>query len=237
MRYVKKVPLEGDHGIGLITSLSFSPDGQLPVWREEYAQYLHERNYAALKGIFPKAPAGAKADLEINGIRYSVKNSRGAKAAIVNHTSRKGFLKIISVLGMNISPLDTIIDEYWEKRTAGTIKEDICNSAESSPFSSHKRYLKPILEYFLFTGTPRGVSPFPADKMFIFSNPEDTHTYQILTQSEAVDSLWDNLTFSVRSKKGMPTTYDEVRDIDLAPWVRFYPTATSSPKGALHIRS
>lgn len=237
MMFKKNIPIRGSNGIGLIKSLKFSPDGELPLWKNEYEKLLEKRDYNFLKKIFPKAPTGSKADLEINGIRYSVKNSLGAKSAIVNHTNRGGFLKIFNLLNLDISKLDEIINEYWDKRISGIIKEDTKNQDSNSPFAKHKVYLKPIIEYFLFTGTGRGKSNFPADKMFIFSEPEDTLEYKILTQSQAVDDIWDNLTFSVRSKKGMPRKYDPKKDTDLTPWIRFYPTKTSSPKGALHIRS
>ncbi len=93
MMFYKKKPLVGDHNIGVIESLKFSPDGKLPEWKTEYEIMLQKRDYHSLKSIFPKAPTGSKADLEINGIRYSVKNKLGAKSAIVNHTNRAGFLR------------------------------------------------------------------------------------------------------------------------------------------------
>lgn len=235
--FYKREPLIGPHNIGLIYSLKFSPDGVLPEWKDEYENFLKRRNYKKLKDIFTKAPTGSKADLEINGIRYSVKNSLGAKSALVNHTSRRGFLKVFLHLGLDIHGLDEIINEYWEKRIAGAIMEDINNQDENSPFSKHKEYLRPVLEYFLFTGTGKGESNFPADAMLIFGEPDDPTSYQILNKKQAVDGLWDNLTFSIRSKKGMPSSYDPKEDSDIAPWVRFYPHKNSPPKGALHIRS
>ena len=237
MSFTNRTPLTGPHNIGLITSLKFSPDGKLPVWNPEYEERLKVRDYNFLKSIFPKAPTGSKADLEINGVRYSVKNSLGAKSAIVNHTNRAGFLKVFNLLKLNIAILDEMINEYWEKRISGILKEDVKNQDANSPFTKHKEYLKPILEYFLFAGTGKGLSNFPADKMFIFNEPENTREYKILTQSEAVNMVWDDLTFSVRSKRGMPKQYDPKKNTELAPWIRFYPTETSSPKGALHIRS
>ncbi len=234
--YYKEIPVKGPSNIGLIKSLKFSPDGTLPSWSIEYEERLMKRDYKFLKSIFVKAPAGWKADIEINHIKYSVKNSLGAKAAIVNHTSRAGFMKVLNYLGISIAPLDKIIDEYWDKRIKGEIREDVTNESKNSPFTNHKEYLKPILEYFLFIGSGSRQSEFPADKMFIFEEPENMSQYQILTKSQAVDSIWDKLTFSVRSKKGMPTKYEELKHSQLTPWIRFYPNNDSSPKGALHVR-
>jgi len=246
MMYSNGKPLEGEHGIGLITSLRFSPEGELPKWNPKYEEYLKNRDYIKLKKIFPKSTTNSKADLEINGIKYSVKTSLGARPAIVNHTSRRGFLRIFKSLELDISPLDNIIDEYWKRRIKGIIKEDVSNQDVNSPFKDHKDYLKPIVEYFLFTGTGSKDSSFPADKMFIFDQPENMNSYKILNKSQAVDKIWDKLVFSVRSKKGMPfredssgkkySTYILPDHDDMAPWVRFYPEGTDFPKGALHIR-
>lgn len=232
--------------IGVIKYLSFLSTETLPGWEIGFTNLLDERNYDSLKTIFSKAPAKSKSDIEINGIKYSVKNTMGAKSAIVNHTNRRGFLRVVKKLGMDISPLDKIIEEYWEKRISGKIMEDVKNSVPESPFKNHKEYLKPILEYFLFTGTGSSDSNFPADKMLIFDNPTDPSTFDILTKEEAVDIIWKNLVFSIRSKKGMPVKningnkidgYDPVRDSDLAPWIRYYPEGSYFPKGALHIRT
>lgn len=237
MAFNKKIPLTGDHNIGLIESLKFSPDGKLPIWKEKYKSLLKNRDYKSLRVIFPKAPTGSKADLEINGIKYSVKNKLGAKSALVNHTNRVGFLRVSSLLKLDISKLDKIIDEYWTKRISGKIREDVNNCDVNSPFTKHKEYLKPMLEYFLFTGTGSKDSKFPADMMLIFDEPENTNSYVILNKSQAVDSLWENLTFSIRSKKGMPKIYNPIKHKNLSPWVRTHQSSLKSPKGSLHIRS
>lgn len=234
MSFTDKLILTGPHNIGEIKSLKFSSNGALPIWKEAYRESLVNRDYDALKIIFPKAGTRSKADLEINGVRYSVKNSLGAKSAIINHTNRKGFLRVFQSLELDISTLDSAINEYWEKREAGDIKEDIKNSSTNSPFAKHKDYLKPIIEYFLFSGTGKYDSIFPADKMLIFAEPENTLTYEVLTKDEAVDKIWDELTFSVRSKKGMPKKFDLTKHVDIAPWVRI--VNAGEPKGALHIR-
>jgi len=237
MMFYKKKPLRGNHGIGIVKSLKFSPDGKLPEWKDKYEIMLKNRDYNSLKKIFPKAPTGSKADLEINGVRYSVKNGLGAKSAIVNHTNRLGFLRVFNLLNNDIKKLDKIVKEYWVKRISGKIKEDVNNKDINSPFSKHKEYLKPILEYFIFTGTGSKNSSFPADKMLIFKEPEDTENYIILNKSQAVDSIWDNLIFSIRSKKGMPNVYNPLIHKELSSWVRNFQSSEKSPKGALHIRS
>lgn len=240
-----KQPLVGSHGIDLITSLKFSSDGYLPKWDPKYLELLSSRDYEALKDIFPKAPTGSKADLEINGVKYSVKSSMGARAAIVNHTNRAGFLRVCNLLHIDIGTLDNMINVYWKKRIRGIIKEDISNSDPESPFKDSKEYLRPIIEYFLFVGTGTRHSIFPADKVLVFSEPEETVGYKIYNKNETFNIIWDELVFSVRSKKGMPILEKDGKKInmyklpehsDLEPWVRYFPENAEFPKGALHIR-
>ena len=165
---------------------------------------------------------------------------------MINHTSRDGFLNVCEKIDADIGPLDEMIKEYWRLRNSGEITEDITNNKPLSPFKNHKEYLKPILEYFFFKGTGKmGNSAFPADKILVFTNPFDPKTYKILELDEAVDSVWDNLTFSLRSKKGMPVKKVEGQEQDayspethplLAPWVE-YRNEDAFPKGALHVRA
>ncbi len=222
--------------LGLIESLDFGGGYETPKWNPRYSKLIINNDYEALNKILPKAPPLYKADLGINGKNYSLKYTGAAKPAIVNHTSRKGFKRVCEQIGVEIETLDSIITEYWEKREAGIISEDVKNSDPNSPFKSHMEYLTPILKYFLFEGTAGKDSKFPADFVLEFSNATDPKTYIIHTKGEVVKNLWDKLVFSIRSKKGMPRNYDPKEDPDIAPWVRYIP-GKPDPKGALHIRS
>lgn len=223
-------------GFGVIESLDFGPALIVPEWSSEYSSLLEERNYIVLKDVFPKAPAGYKADVSINGINYSVKFSGSAKAAIVNHTNRKGFLRVCEHLNISIAPLDNIISNYWTKRELGTIMEDVSNSDIKSPFREHKEYFRTILQYFLFEGTGSRDSQFQADAVLQFSDATNPESFIIHSKEDVIDSMWDTLVFSLRSKKGMPTLYDPIINSDLAPWVRYRPD-DEFPKGALHVRN
>ncbi len=238
---------DGPEEFRKITQLNFGPDINIPVWLTEYDEWLDNRDYVKLKKVFGKAKTSFKADIGINGVNYSVKFGNSAKAAMINHTSRDGFINVCKRLNIDIAPLDEMIREYWSLRKSGKITEDITNSSQLSPFKKHKEYLKPILEYFFFKGTgKRGDSDFPADKLLIFKNAFDPSTYKIISLDEAVDSVWDNLTFSMRSKKGMPTKkvagqlvdlYSSAKYPMLAPWVEYRSDEAKFPKGALHVRS
>ncbi len=232
--------------IKIIKNIGFGPDIKAPDWLTEYERAYNERDYQKLKDIFGKAPTSYKADISINGVNYSLKYGNAAKAAMINHTARDGFLNVCKRISVDIAPLDKMIREYWELRKSGKIKEDVNNKSPLCPFGNHKGYLKPILEYFFFKGTgKRGDSPFPADKILVFNDPFNPSTYKILEAGEAVDSVWDTLTFSMRSKKGMPTKKVGEKEVDayspsthplIAPWVEYRPD-DDFPKGALHVRS
>lgn len=186
-----------------------------------------------------KAPAGAKADIYINHIGYSLKSLAAAPAALVNHTARPGFAYACQNAGVEIETLDLIVDNYWEKRISGIITEDVRNSNPECPFREHKEYMKPILEYFLFDGTGSRLSAYPAEYVIEFSNPVLESTYTKLSKSDAVDAVWPKLIFSLRSKKGMPKdysleTYRGKNAESIAKWVRFL---HDDYRGALHIRS
>jgi hypothetical protein len=233
-----------------IRHLSFGPGITMPAWNPFFDEMLENKDYEKLKSIFCKAKTSFKADLQINGVNYSVKCNLGAKAALVNHTARRGFLSVCQKINVPIEKLDEMIKAYWELRTNNTIGEDISNSSQNSPFSEHKDYFKPILEFFLFKGTGSKDSEFPADKILVFGDPFDSSTYKIHELDDAVDALWNKLVFSMRSKKGMPVDKIKVgeefvdrdgyqpngKHSDYAPWV-VYVGNDNFPKGALHIRS
>lgn len=185
-----------------------------------------------------KAPGGAKSDVYINGIGYSLKSSSAAPSALVNHTSRPGFENVCNKVGVNIKELDKTIDEYWRLRFAGIIAEDTKISDSNCPFKNSKELIKPILEYFLFIGTGSKDSNYPAKYVLEFSNPCDTTTWKILNPSTAVDLIWDNLIFCLRAKKGMPAnynkeTYCKPNAESIARWTEY---CSGDYRGALHIR-
>jgi hypothetical protein len=71
-------------------------------------------------------------------------------------------------------------------RIGGEITEDVSNGDLKSPFVAHKDYLSPIIGYFIFKGTARGNSPFPADRMLMFGDPLDGKSYEIMRENEMI---------------------------------------------------
>lgn len=186
-----------------------------------------------------KAPSGAKSDVYINNIGVSLKSLSASPAALVNHTSRPGFEFACNYTNTSINTLDKIIDEYWKLRENGIITEDTRISDPNCPFLNYKNYLKPILEYFLFIGTGSKVSNAKASYLIEFSDPFDINTCKKLTPSDAVDTVWPKLIFSLRAKKGMPknynpNTYTKKNAASIAKWVRYN---SGDYRGALHIRT
>lgn len=180
-----------------------------------------------------KAPAGSKADVFVNGYGISVKSHRGANPAFLNHTHRAGFLKVCARIGVCIDQLDRIVNDYWEKRLSGIIGEDVKNSDPNSPFKDHLTYLKPIMNYFIFTGTARNDSPYPADYVLDFIDPMNEATWKF-SKDEYLEDNWDHIIFSIRSK-GMPDAYPQCKDAaSIKPWVQ---VAEGKFKGSLHGRA
>ena len=179
-----------------------------------------------------KAGARDKADVFINGQGYSVKSHQAAPPAIVNHTPRNGWVRIAKEKGLSIRILDSIIKDYWEKRTAGVIKEDTCIGDRNCPFNNHKEDIRAFLEYFLFEGSGSSRSKVPAVGVLEFTRPLDESTWEF-SKGEYLDKVWDRLVFSVRNK-GMNPNYPQCKCADeISVWTKNF---QGSNKGSLHVR-
>lgn len=183
-----------------------------------------------------KAPAMAKSDVYINNEGYSLKFVKAANPALVNHTARPGFEYACRHMNIDIKDLDNIVNNYWQLRLEGVISEDVKNSDKKSPFRSQKEILEPLLYYFLFLGTGSRLSNYPAEYLLDFADPFEPNTWKILSKHDAVDKIWGNLVFSLRSKN-MPRNYPNIKDINkkesISKWTK---EIKGSYKGALHIR-
>lgn len=179
-----------------------------------------------------KAGTRDKADVFINGKGFSVKSLQASPPALVNHTPRKGWCRIADELGIDISSLDQLVDEYWEKRERGIITEDVRNENPQSPFRNHKEILRPYLEYFLFKGTGSGDSKNPAEGMLEFHDPLNVNTWSF-TKDGYLDKVWPNLIFSIRNKGMSPDYPNCAYSSVIKKWTRFF---DGSYKGSLHVR-
>ena len=184
-----------------------------------------------------KAKGSYKADVNINGQGFSVKSHRSAPPAIVNHTPRWGWKRICEKLNVSIEPLDKMVNEYFDLRSKGIIREDVWNTDPNSPFAKNKEYLRPILNYFLFTGTGAKDSEYPAKFVLDCGDPYDISTWRIHDESNYLDIYWDEMKFSMREKgfEAYPYTRpcDSWKTPESRPWAKqFYGVY----KGSLHVR-
>jgi hypothetical protein len=74
-----------------------------------------------------------------------------------------------------------------------------------------------------------------------FEDPFDTSTWKFFDKNNAIDLFWDNLVFSLRSKKGMPKGYPDnlsnkmkLNKNSIDKWSRYI---DGDWRGSLHIRS
>lgn len=184
-----------------------------------------------------KAKGSYKADVNINGEGYSVKSHRSAPPAIVNHTPRWGWLRICKQLGVSINELDRMVSEYFDLRRKGILREDVYNTAPDSPFAKNKEYLRPILNYFLFTGTGAKDSEYPAKYVLDCGDPYDTATWKIHDENDYLDIYWEDMKFSMRNKGFEAYPYTRSGDLwktaASKPWAKEF---DGSLKGSLHVR-
>lgn len=184
-----------------------------------------------------KAASNLKADIIINNVGISLKSKRGALPALINHTHRCGIQKVCDRISLNIETLDNAIGDYWIKRKASIIGEDVHINHDNSSFKNIKQTLVPLLKYFLFKGTPKADSPLPADKVLEFEDPMKFSTWRVLDTDDVATEIVEKIVISLRSK-AMPKTYQHnnatsERDISIKKWTEFM---QGSYKGTLHVR-
>ena len=208
----------------------------IPIGYENYSS-LPDNDLITLAKATQIAKAGIydKADVYINRVGYSIKSLSDAPPALVNHTARDGWERVCSNIHCDIGYLDNIIAKYWDLRLRGVITEDINNSNPNSPFASHKDYLLPILNYFLFKGSGSRDSKSPADFILDFTDPINETTWRKYG-NDYIDSHWDKLVFSLRSSKGMgnyPNIKNPIKKASMDKWTVYH---SGGYKGALHVR-
>jgi hypothetical protein len=193
------------------------------------------------KSGISKAPTKAKRDVLINGKGYSLKSTRAARTAIVNHTTREKWIRVCDVLDLKMDMLDEMVSEYWELRIGGKIAEDINTTSTYCPFGNNpqrKKYLKTLINYFLFDGSGSKESHYPAEYVLKFTNPSDPSTWKIFDRQSAFDAMWPEMVFSMRSEKGMPRNYPNISDAKkkamIEPWAKY---VDGGYRGSLHIRT
>lgn len=187
-----------------------------------------------------KAGTSMKADIQINGVNYSIKSSE-KRPAIINHTFRRGFIRITNNLSLPIDPLDDEVAAYWKVRQGVEFElgEDVSgyDRRKASIFISEefKEYFRPVFNYFAFTGTGRSDSPTPAECILEFDDPTDISTWKVIPKDAFYDQVWPNLIFSVRDKlaKGQRLTVATIKPED-KHWAQL---SRGKIQAQLHVRA
>jgi hypothetical protein len=183
----------------------------------------------------------SKTDITVNGHNLQIRCQDKTDRPLINHTTRDKYMAVCEEEGLDIKPLDKIVENYWQMRSLGIINEDVSNQIEYSPFRNHKEYLKPIFSRMFFDGiAPKnGLS---ADILLDYDGlePWNCKTWHPYTRSNYIDYVWEHLRFSFRADRGMPKTYNPSDDTfrDIKPWAHEWKDKKGKKvyKGALHIR-
>ena len=184
-----------------------------------------------------KAKPNDKADIKINNIFYSLKYIGHAMPSIVNHTTRIGWLNVAKRKNLNIDDFDVLIKNYWKLRKNKEIAEDCPNTHPKSPFKDGIKIIKPFLDYFLFKGTGKSDSAFPAERILEFDNFNNVGGWKIFGK-EYLKEHWSKLYFCMRSKN-MPKDYENYKHKDLiSSWTEKFKGKKGKEKyrGALSVR-
>jgi len=229
----------GNTIFGNISSLCDDGNLETLTWKDSFQSHLDNFEFENIRdriGI-KKSPGSSKADITINDVNYSIK-LRDERPSIINHTTRPGFENICCRIGLKINEFDSIISEYWQKRLGGVITEDVYNRNPMSPFQSHKNYLRPIINYFVFDGTARGYSDYKADEVLEVDYSSLPNNLKIINKDNYFDSVWPRLDFSIRgggaSMRGMPKKYPNCKNsASIGKWTR---KTSDGYKGALSVR-
>nr|AOP19043.1 hypothetical protein [Halimeda discoidea] len=190
-----------------------------------------------------KAKNSSKADVFINNRGLSIKILEKGYPTIINHTHRQNFLQVLEYLKLDIQILDICILEYHNLCQNNKIGEDIINSHPLSPFYKFKSYFTPILQYFLFNGSGRGLSELPAE-IVLFVKKIDScdipqNWFWFSNSQQFIDEIWDFLIFSIRDKGLNYEKRSCESKKKMAPWIDKYKsrkTQKIKKKGCLHVR-
>jgi len=181
-----------------------------------------------------KSKSTFKADVVINDIPYSLKSHRKALPALLNHTHRDNIIKVCNRINLNISRLDTLVDEYWVLRKTGEYREDV--KYINSVFSNDEDAMVTLLEYFLFRGTGMKDSEIPAKALYTLTDPFDFSNWTLHNSQNVARDILQGTTISMRSK-GMPDSYSPTSvtnaHLNIRPWAEYQQGAY---RGSIHIR-
>lgn len=183
------------HTVGLVNEY-----GSLPNCLD-----LRKLKYPEIEGLAKDVGAFRtknpfKSDVIINGEGYIIRTERLSPPRLVHHLPRWGWFRVCEQLGLNISLLDDMVNDYYDLLYQGKIKEEIYNYNRLSPFAEQKEYLLPLLSYFYFSGTGTKDSDFPAKYVLQCKDPFDISKWKIYDKTAYLEHNWNFIKFSMCSK-------------------------------------
>lgn len=159
-----------------------------------------------------KSKSISKSDIciNINKNKYtcSIKCLHGSPPAILNHTPRSAKVFQSGELNEELDTLDSIIKIMNDMRHNGFVGEDI-NINKIKINKNQKKCLINTIKYFIFDGSGRGSSKYPANSILEIKDPCDINTWKFYNcideknKDEYVLKIFDKLVLSLRDK-GMP---------------------------------
>jgi hypothetical protein len=166
----------------------------------------------------------------------SIKSTTGANPAILNHTHRNA--KVFQeggYLNRHLGHIDSLLNEYKEKRVLRTFKEDVCMpNLECLQNPEIRSSIVNTLAYFLFQGTGRGDSKQQADSILVWNKGIMTFKDCTTTENQRnyADTILKNCVMSLR-EKGMSRTVKKT----MLPWIyEEERDGVLKRKGCWHIR-
>jgi len=169
--------------------------------------------------------------------RISIKSKNGAYPTILNHTPRTANVFINGYLSKNVPSLDTLLNEYIDKRKTKYIGEDIslCKLECVKDNLQIKECLKEVISYFIFDGSGKGDSKCKSNSLLFYKNNtiKFIKCCNLEEKKKYVETILNNCIISLRDK-GMPKKIKA----ENKPWIfNDYKTDGSIKyKGSLHIR-
>jgi hypothetical protein len=140
-----------------------------------------------------KRPANAKSDIYLNDLGYSFQFSAAAPLVLLPGVAREELHSVCRRVNVPVQRFDERIEEFWKLRMNAGIGEEVRISELPPQFQDLQEWLYPVLEFFLFTGTEKGESPFPADYVFEYADPLNTNTWAIYDKKQTMELLRDQL--------------------------------------------
>lgn len=166
----------------------------------------------------PKRPIGAKCDIYIDKEWIMLANDRKYSGTLLKFSDRKDLQFPFIASGTVIKYYESAVTDYWNMFQRGEVSTVTRIADDNCPFAPYYKKLKPFIQYFIFCGTTKRFSNYPANKIVYFSDPLDKNTYRMYTPDEVFDLVWPRLAFHIRPKKDFPTDCEfKTYDIDLDP--------------------